>query len=96
MTDMRLINMKFTPTKQKECELCGELFWPESRNQRCCKKDHFRECPICRSPVKIKYKSDKFKCCSKRCSLELKRRNNLEKWGVDMVVSMDLPSSSTW
>ena len=75
--------MKFTPIKQKTCELCGELFWPESRNQRCCKKDHFRKCPICGAPVRVKYKSDRFRCCSKECSLELKKRNNLEKWGVD-------------
>ena len=73
----------FTPTKQKICEICGELFWPRSRAQKTCDSEHSRPCPICGSLVRIKYKSDLLKCCSKKCIVELRKRTSIERFGVD-------------
>lgn len=81
--------MKFTPTTTKFCEICGDEFWPEARAQRCCKKVHTRPCPICSAPVKIKYKSDKIKCCSKKCTLALRKQTNLANWDVDNPAKCD-------
>lgn len=75
--------MKFTAAGTRVCELCGDTFIPESRAQKFCKKLHTRPCPICNRPVVIKYKSDALKCCSKKCTIELRKRNNLKTWGVD-------------
>ena len=66
------------------CELCGEPFVSEGNIARYCKKDHYRPCPICGKPVKIKEPSFKPSCCSKECVRALVRKINLEKYGVEV------------
>lgn len=72
----------FNPTHTKICPICGEEFLPKTRGQKFCDKVHTSPCPICGTPVPMRY-SRTTGCCSKECRLELRKRTNLERFGVD-------------
>ena len=69
------------PTKFKTCIICGDSFLPEKPSQKICKKDHINRCPICGKEI-VWDSTRSIKPCSKQCSKELTRRNNIEKYGV--------------
>lgn len=78
-----IMSSNFTPTKRKKCKLCGDLFWPESRNQRYCKKVHTSKCPICGEEIIISNAKQVGKCCSQKCKAELRKQTNLSRYGVE-------------
>lgn len=80
---------QFIPTKQRVCKLCGDLFWPTSHNQQYCTKPHFRSCPICGKPIQVFRNSQRNSCCSKQCTAELRKRNSMNKYGVDNPAKLD-------
>lgn len=79
----------FTAKSTKICEICGKEFIPKSRAQKICEDVHTRPCPVCGSPVVIRYKSDREKCCSRRCTGLLKKRAYLDRFGVDNPAKSD-------
>ncbi len=46
----------------RRCKECGELFLPKGR-EKYCSNTHYRPCPICGTPVEVKYLSDPPKKC---------------------------------
>lgn len=68
--------------KQKACAICGEMFTPTCGPNKICPKDHFVKCPIC-GKERIWNSTLPVEPCSKECKLELRKRHNLEKYGVD-------------
>lgn len=75
--------------RQKECEICGELFVPTSGRQKICGKAHFIECSVCGKSMLWNSLREP-PSCSKECSIEKRRRTNLMKYGVDNVRKTDL------
>ena len=67
----------------KICIECGEVFIPNSPKQTVCKKEHYRPCPVCGKPVLMKQYSEPPRTCSSECRLELMKRTNLQKYGVE-------------
>ena len=61
--------------KMKKCKECGEMFKPDSPQQKYCKKDHYRPCPVCSKPVFAKYLSDPARCCSGKCQYQFGLQN---------------------
>lgn len=71
--------------KKRRCKECGKWFQPKSGKQVYCKDDHFRPCPNCGELVLVKPNcfNDPPRCCSKECMVELTKKRNLEKYGVE-------------
>lgn len=67
----------------KRCKECGELFIPKTSRQKYCNKNHYRPCPVCGKPVLVKYFSEPTRTCSKECTIALKRKTCLEKYGCE-------------
>ena len=69
----------------KHCKECGQLFIPTNSSQNYCKKDHYRQCPICGKTYLVKRTclNDPPRACLGDCSKELRRRTNLERYGVE-------------
>ena len=65
--------MKF----QKICKACGEPFETNSSQKIYCNRQHYRPCPICGKPVPMIDNdfSRKPRCCSTKCSHELRKQN---------------------
>lgn len=63
------------------CEICGKEFVPKQKTQTICSTVHYLPCPICGKTVEVKGHK-KSKCCSNKCTQELKRRTCMEKYGV--------------
>ena len=63
------------------CEICGKEFVPKQKTQTICSTVHCLPCPICGKTVEVKGHK-KSKCCSNKCTQELKRRTCMEKYGV--------------
>lgn len=69
----------------KICEICGKEFKPNSGVATICDRTHTRVCEVCGTEfvlTKSMY-HDKITTCSELCSNELRRRHNIEKYGVD-------------
>lgn len=47
----------------RRCKECGKLFKPKGREQYC-SNEHYRPCPICGTPVLVKYLSDPPRRCA--------------------------------
>ena len=67
----------------KICKECGLPFESRGRGSFC-KRDHYRPCPICGIPVKIKNRAfgDPPRCCSAECARKLATKTNIERYGV--------------
>lgn len=72
-----------TPTKCKKCAICGKEFMPKSPAQRICSDNHYSPCPVCGKPVLWNTTSKNVKPCCKECSRILRRKKNMEKYGVE-------------
>lgn len=72
-----------TPTKSKKCSICGKQFLPKSPAQRMCDEDHYKPCPVCGKPVLWNTTKKDVKPCSKECSRILRRKRNMDKYGVE-------------
>lgn len=70
------------PTKMKTCKLCNELFLPETPSTKICNKNHYVECPVCHRQM-IWNSSATIKPCSRKCTKELTKQKNLEKYGCE-------------
>ena len=66
----------------KACKLCGELFEPKTNAQRICDKIHYRKCAYCGKEFEIRRPSDSKNCCSKACTIALRERTMVERYGV--------------
>ena len=69
----------------KNCEFCGQPFEQMNPMQKFCKRDHFIECPICGTSFQVNNSQlgskEMRRTCSKKCSAELRKRTNIEKYG---------------
>ena len=70
---------------KRKCIFCGKEFTPKSGVGLVCDSDHFQDCEICgkKIPLTIKTKDDNITTCSRKCTEEKVRRNNLKKYGVE-------------
>lgn len=66
----------------RKCMECGELFVARTLKTQFCSKEHYRPCPVCGKLVLAKYLADPPRCCSQKCSRELAKKTNIEKYGV--------------
>lgn len=68
---------KFT----KKCNCCGLEFKTNSPQKLFCDRTHYIPCPVCGTPVLKKGKdfTGNPKCCSSKCSHELRKRNMPKK-----------------
>jgi len=66
----------------KRCILCGKLFCPKANAQKICEDTHYRVCVCCGKPFKISRPSDYRRCCSKKCSVELRKTTMINRFGV--------------
>lgn len=71
--------------KPRTCIFCGKVFQPTSGVQTVCDDVHYDNCEICgKSFIRTVANSiDGVTTCSRECSKEKTRRNNLEKYGVE-------------
>ena len=46
------------------------------------KKNIFRPCPVCGKLTLVKYLNEPTRCCSKECTVKLRRKTNLERYGT--------------
>ena len=67
---------------ERICAICGQPFTPRTGPQICCDKVHYRPCVICGNPIIQKSPEDPVVTCSKECTLENRRRKNIQKYGV--------------
>lgn len=69
----------------KICQECGEEFETTNGMQKFCTKQHYRTCIICGSMFPVtRYHltaKDAKQTCSKKCSSELRKRTNIDKYG---------------
>ena len=56
--------------KTKVCPECGREFTPRNNNQVYCENDHYRPCPVCGKPVKVKHAADLASDVQRTCSDE--------------------------
>lgn len=71
------------------CALCGEEFTPTHPRQKVCTKQHYRKCLICGTDIPIRRPSDPKRVCSEKCEYEMRRRHNVEKWGVSHPMQLE-------
>lgn len=67
----------------RKCCLCGKEFTVIHPRQKVCSDQHYRKCEICGKDMPIKRPSDPKRVCSHECEMEMRRRHNVEKYGVD-------------
>lgn len=71
--------------KTRVCIECGKEFIPSSGSETICSGEHIRICIICGNKFKAS-RSDIQKnvtTCCHECSVELQRKHNIEKYGVE-------------
>lgn len=70
--------------KERMCVECGQPFHPSSGVQRVCNRSHTRICEICGQEFQVSRRNihDNVTACSKECKRILRRKHNIEKWGV--------------
>lgn len=70
--------------KERTCKICGESFLPRSNQQRYCKNQHYKPCPVC--GVLVPVSNDRWNepphACSTTCKLKLTEATCLERYGV--------------
>lgn len=71
------------------CEICGKEFVPKQKSQNICSTVHYLPCPVCGKQVKNVGHKRQPKCCSNKCTQELKRRTCMEKYGVPVSSQAD-------
>lgn len=84
--------------KEKKCLFCGEMFQPKNSNQKYCKKDHVRICPVCRSEyveTHVENLSRPPVACSYACRKQMSKNTNLSKYSSEEYFSSDKFKSST-
>ena len=64
------------------CEICGKEFVPKQKTQNICSTVHYFPCPVCGTTVKNVGHKRTRKCCSEKCTVELRKRTNVRKYGV--------------
>lgn len=71
--------------EKRICKECGKEFIATNGMQMFCKNDHYRMCVICGKefllPKSVLGAKDARVTCSKKCSAELRRRTNIDKYG---------------
>lgn len=75
--------------KERICCLCGKVFIPTHPRQKVCADQHYRKCEICGAGIPIKRPSDPKRVCSESCEMEMRRRHNIEKYGVEHPMQLD-------
>ena len=75
--------------KERICCLCGRVFIPTHPRQKVCADQHYRKCEICGADIPIKRPSDPKRVCSESCEMEMRRRHNIEKYGVEHPMQLD-------
>ena len=75
--------------KERICCLCGKVFIPTHPRQKVCADQHYRKCEICGADIPIKRPSDPKRVCSESCEMEMRRRHNIEKYGVEHPMQLD-------
>lgn len=67
------------------CKECGEEFEATNGNQKYCSKQHFRTCVVCGEKFEVSNsqlaQGGVRKTCSRKCTAELKKKTNMEKYG---------------
>lgn len=69
----------------KICQECGREFEAINGMQKFCKNKHYRKCVVCGREFEVtRYHltaKDAKTTCSKKCSIELRKRTNIDKYG---------------
>lgn len=69
----------------KLCEYCHQPFEPRNGNQKLCDRPHYKECVVCGTKFEVpnsRLREKDCKCtCSRKCSVELRKRTNQLKYG---------------
>lgn len=69
----------------KICQECGKEFEATNGMQKFCKRQHYRKCKVCGSQFPIDNyhltAKDAKQTCSKKCSVQLRKQTNLDKYG---------------
>lgn len=71
----------------RKCLLCGEMFTPTSLHQLYCTKDHYRPCPICGKPVKVREAYADPICCSSECQQIKTAATCMDRYGCEQAVN---------
>ena len=78
----------------KICQECGQPFETNNGNKKFCDRQHYRTCAICGKQFEVtRYHltaKDAKITCSKKCSIELRRRTNVDKYGGSAPASSKL------
>ena len=72
--------------EMRRCKECGKLFKPKGREQYC-SDIHYRPCPICGTPVEVKYLSDPPRRCA-NC-----KANRIVQHVKPLIELKDIPST---
>lgn len=67
----------------KICKFCGKTFIPTNPKQEYCKEQHYQQCVICGKMFEV-FPGQGWeikKTCSRKCSSELRKRTNIDKYG---------------
>lgn len=67
---------------ERVCEICGKLFIAKSSRRKICYDDHFHRCPVCGTEVRTTSKYDSNKCCSMKCTVELRKQTEKRHFGL--------------
>lgn len=75
---------------EKTCELCGKTF-QGTANSKYCSELHYKPCPVCGKDVRVErgHESEPPKCCSKDCSIALRKRTCQTRYGVSVSSQSD-------
>lgn len=69
----------------KICQECGQPFETNNGNKKFCDRQHYRICAVCGKQFEVtRYHltaKDAKITCSKKCSIELRKRTNVDKYG---------------
>lgn len=69
----------------KLCEYCHQPFEPRNGNQKLCDGPHYKECVVCGTKFEVQNsrlrEKDCKSTCSRKCSVELRKRTNQLKYG---------------
>lgn len=63
------------------CDECGQAFTTRYKQQRFCKRQHFRVCEICKNEFEVKILPCDTRTCSKKCAAEKSRKDGTLKIG---------------
>jgi len=61
------------------CKICGKSF-ERIGNGVYCPGPHYRPCPVCGKPVPFNRPSDPYKCCSKQCTVTLRKSTMVSRF----------------